>query len=143
VLKAYTRTVLAATCICVCGFIICQIFPVRLVGLFAPNGSSALLHFAPITMRITTSMMPFIGFQIVSANMFVVTGRPKISIFLSMIRQLIILIPCLIIFGRVFGLWGVVASQPTADCVSVIITGFMIARELKQLKRQSAAELQK
>jgi Na+-driven multidrug efflux pump len=78
--------------------------------------------------------MPINGFTIIATNLFVVTGRPKISIFLSMLRQCIVLIPCLLIFGRLWGLWGVVAAAPVADSFAFICTGIMILTELRKLK---------
>ena len=134
--KAYFGAIGAATAICVAGFIITQVFPHALVRLFAPEGSAALLNYAPRVMRITTLLLPVIGFQVVSANLFVVTGRPKVSIVLSMLRQAIVLIPCILIFGRVWGLWGVVAAGPTADCFAFLITGTMIFFELRKLSKE-------
>jgi putative MATE family efflux protein len=136
VLEAYLRAITAATLICLFGFVIVQIFSVQLVKIFAPNGSAALMEFAPRTMRIMTLLLPLSGFQIVSTNMFVVTGRPKISIFLSMLRQCIALIPCILIFGKVWGLWGVIAATPFSDGFSFLVTGTLIFFELKKLRRQ-------
>jgi Na+-driven multidrug efflux pump len=81
-------------------------------------------------------LLPLNGFQIVSSNFFVVTGRPKTSIFLTTLRQFIILIPCMLIFGRIWGLWGVVAAAPVADGFSFLFTAVMITLELKKLRGQ-------
>ena len=137
VLRAYLGAIAAATIICTAGFIAVQLFPVHLVGIFAPNGSDALMQFAPKAMRIMTIMLPLYGFLIVSTNLFVVTGRPKISIFLSMLRQCIALIPCILIFGRIWGLWGVIAATPVADAFAISVTGILILFEIKKLKRQN------
>jgi len=134
VLRAYLGAIAAATLICVFGFAIAQIFTVPLVRLFAPDGSDALMMFAPRAMRIMMILLPLAGFQIVSTNLFVVTGRPKISIFLSMLRQCIALIPCILIFGKIWGLWGVVAATPVADGFSFLLTGTLIIFELKKLR---------
>jgi Na+-driven multidrug efflux pump len=85
-------------------------------------------------------LLPVSGFQIVSTNFFVVTGRPKTSIFLSMLRQFIALIPCILVFGKIWGLWGVVFATPVADAFAFLLTGTMILFELRKLKRQMAAE---
>jgi len=82
-------------------------------------------------------LIPLAGFQIVSTNFFVVTGRPKTSIFLSLLRQCIALIPCIIIFGKFWGLWGVVAAAPVADGFAFIVTGLMILFELRKLYKRS------
>ncbi|MDR0464990.1 MAG: MATE family efflux transporter [Treponema sp.] len=134
VLGAYLGAITAATIICFAGFALIMIFPVQLVRLFAPDGSGALMQFAPRAMRIMTLMLPLAGFQIVSTNLFVVTGRPKISIFMSMLRQCIALIPCILIFGRIWGLWGVIAAAPVADAFAFIVTGILILFEIKKLR---------
>ncbi|MDR1218147.1 MAG: MATE family efflux transporter [Treponema sp.] len=134
VLRAYTLAVVAATAICVVGFVLTQAFPHELIRLFAPDGSDALFKFAPWALRAMTALLLVDGFQIVSSNLFVVTGRPKTSILLSMLRQFIALIPCMLIFGRIWGLWGVAASGPVADGFSFVITVVFIAFELKKLK---------
>jgi putative MATE family efflux protein len=132
--SAYLRAVAAATGICCAGFALAQFFPHFLVRLFAPDGSPALLDFAPWAMRVMFLILPFNGFQIVSTNMFAVTGRPKISILFSMMRQVILLIPCMLIFGRLWGLRGVVAAAPVADSLTVAFTAVMMRFELKKLK---------
>jgi putative MATE family efflux protein len=141
VLKAYLRAIAAATCVCVAGFIVVECFPMEVIRLFVPEGSAALYSFAPWAMRAALLILPLNGFQIVSANMFTVTGRPKISILLNMLRQCIILIPCLILFGRIWGLWGVVAAGPVADGCAFFFTGTMILFELRKLRSFSRKEL--
>jgi putative MATE family efflux protein len=135
VLRAYFLAISAATAICVLGFAVGQLFPAALIRVFAPDGSPALLRFTPWALRVMMILLPLNGFQIVSANFFVVTGRPKVSIFLSMLRQCIALIPCILIFGRVWGLWGIVAAAPVADGFSFLFTGGMIFFELRKLRR--------
>jgi Na+-driven multidrug efflux pump len=135
VLRAYLGAIFAATLICIIGFAVIQFFSVQLVMLFARNGSDAFMYFAPRAMRIMTLILPLAGFQIVSTNFFVVTGRPRTSIFLSMLRQCIALIPCILIFGRFWGLWGVIAATPVADSFSFFVTGTMILFELRKLKQ--------
>jgi putative MATE family efflux protein len=137
VLRAYTLAAGAATAICVAGFAVVELFPRFLFGIFITESSGALLSFAPRAMRIAVILLPLNGFQIVSTNMYVVTGRPKISIFLSMLRQFIVLIPCIFIFGRLWGLWGVVAAGPVADGFSFVLTAVMISFELRKLRRDS------
>ena len=132
--KAFLLAISGATIICLAGFTLGETLPHVLVKIFAPDGSPVLLTFAPFAMRRMIISMPLNGFTIVGTNFFVVTGRPKTSIFLSMLRQVIALIPCLLIFGKIWGLWGIVAAVPVADTFAFLTTGFMIRRELKKLK---------
>jgi hypothetical protein len=53
-----------------------------------------------------------------------------------MLRQCIVLIPCLVIVGRIWGLWGIVAAAPVADGFSFLLTGFLIFFELKKLRKE-------
>jgi len=134
VLRAYLAAIFVATIICTTGFVIIQIFPSQLVKIFAPEGSRELMIFAPRAMRTMMLLLPTAGFQVISSNLFVVTGRPKISIFLSMLRQCIALIPCILLFGHIWGLWGVVRAAPVADGFSLIVTGTLILFELRKLR---------
>ncbi|MCL2244009.1 MAG: MATE family efflux transporter [Treponema sp.] len=135
VLRAYLGAIAAASSICIIGFTVVMLFPVQLIKIFSPDGSDALMYFAPRAMRIMMLLLPLSGFQIVSTNLFVVTGRPKISIFLSMLRQCIALIPCILIFGRLWGLWGVIIAAPVADGFAFFVTGAFIIFELRKLKK--------
>lgn len=133
VFSVYIKAITAATVICILGFAAIQLFSVPIVLLFAPEANPALMYFAPQAMRTMSLLLPLAGFYIVSANFFVVTGRPKISIFLSMLRQCIVLIPCILIFGRFFGLWGVIFAAPVADAFAVICTAVLIFFEIRKL----------
>jgi Na+-driven multidrug efflux pump len=57
-----------------------------------------------------------------------------------MLRQCIALIPCLLVFGRIWGLWGVVGSTPVADGFAFICTGIMVLIEMRKLKADHASE---
>jgi Na+-driven multidrug efflux pump len=139
VLRAYMGGVIAATVICTTGFAMIQLFSVQLVKIFARDGSPKLMEFAPRAMRTMMFLVPVAGFQVISSNLFVVTGRPKISIFLSMLRQCIALIPCIFLFGHFWGLWGVVHAAPVADGFSFLVTGMMIFFELRKLRSAGGA----
>jgi Na+-driven multidrug efflux pump len=137
VLQAYLRAAAAATAVCTFGFILGEFFPQHLVRLFAPHGSPALMRYAPYVMRSFFLVFPLNGFQIISTNLFIATGRPRISIFLSMLRQCIFLIPCILIFGKIWGLWGIARATPVADVCSFLVVGTMISFEIKKLRQQS------
>ena len=139
VLRAYVGAISAASIICFAGFFVIMLFPVQLIRIFAPDASAAMMIFAPRAMRISMLLLPLAGFQIVSSNLFVVTGRPKTSIFLSLLRQCLVLIPCILIFGRLWGLWGVITAAPVADGFSFIITGLLIFFELRKLRLNASS----
>ena len=132
--RAYFLAVFAATCICTAGFIVTRFFPVFIIRLFVPDGSPALMRVTSFALRTALLALPLNGFQIVSSNMFAVTGRPKVSILLAMLRQIIVLAPCILIFGKLWGLNGVIAAMPAADTISVSITAILIFLEFRQAR---------
>ncbi|MCL1992898.1 MAG: MATE family efflux transporter [Spirochaetes bacterium] len=134
VFSIYIRAIGVATGICFAGFIALQLFSVQIVLLFAPDASAELMYFTPRAMRTMSILLPSAGFYILSMIFFTVTGRPKLSIFMSMLRQCIILIPCMLIFGRLFGLWGVLAAVPVADAFALVLAWFLISKEMKKLR---------
>jgi putative MATE family efflux protein len=137
--KAYAGAAGAASVICILGFALVMLFAKQIVGLFSPEGSAALLSFTPAAMRVVLISFPINGFQIAAANLFVATGRPKTAISLSMLRQVIVLIPCILIFGRVWGINGVVAASPVSDFTSFILTAVLVALEMKRLNARILA----
>ena len=132
--KTYLYAVSAATVICIAGFIWAEFFPLSIIQIFAPEGSPALYSFTYDSIKAVVILMPLTGFQIVSSHMFTVTGRPKIAIMLSLMRQCIAIIPAIVLFGRIWGLHGVVISLPFADAISIGLTAVLIIREMKKLK---------
>jgi len=79
-------------------------------------------------------MFPIVGFQIVTASFFQSIGIAKISIFLSLTRQVIFLIPALLFLPLFFGLKGVWLSGPLADVSSSILTFFVLRWQIKLIK---------
>ncbi|MBZ4668813.1 MAG: efflux family protein [Defluviitaleaceae bacterium] len=126
----------AATVISLIGFISVQVFPQAIIRIF--NNDSELIRIGTHGIRIYLAMMPIIGFQIVSANYFQAIGKAKISMFLSLLRQVTLLIPLLIILPPIFGLTGVWMSAPVSDFISVIITGIYVWRDMRKLDQEHA-----
>ena len=139
VFSTLIKAVLAAFCITTAGFLAVQLFAPAIVRLFTPEGSPAMLSYTPFAMRIALLVLPLVGPQVVAANMFVVTGRPNTSIFLTMLRQAIVFIPCLLLFGRLWGLYGILGALPAADAAAVAVTGVFTGVELKKLRRHIKA----
>ena len=76
-------------------------------------------------------LLPIVGYLIITGNYFQFTGRPKISLALTIIRQVGFLIPALLILPDYFGLNGVWYAMPTSDAGAFLITTFFFFRELK------------
>lgn len=124
--------VLAATSICIIGFIGVQVFPEFLIKLFVGNNID-LINLGSRGLRIDLIFLPIIGFQIVGTNYFQAIREAKTSMLLSILRQVVFLIPFIIVFPKFFFLNGLWASQPAADVVASILTAVFVVRSLKGL----------
>lgn len=133
--KTVTYASLAATLITTVGFLIVQFFPAQIITLFVgQDGSGELLNIAVPGIRIFLSMLPFVGIQIVSTSYFQAIGRPKEATLLSMSRQVLILIPALIILPKIFELTGIWISGALADLLSSVIAIALIINSIRKLK---------
>lgn len=136
--EALKLAVIAATAVACFGFLMTRLFPAQLVGMFNRTDKE-LLDFGVKAIGIFLIFLPIIGFQIVSSNYFQAIGKPMHSAFLSLSRQVLILIPALLILPGFFGLNGLLMAGPTADITSSIITGILLFRELKHLDAKHEA----
>lgn len=117
--KATLRlTILAGVCITSTGFIICELFPHAISAIFTADDK--LIDIASKGVRICVLMFPLVGAQIVIGNFFQSIGKAKISIFLSLTRQLLYLLPGLLIFPSLFQLDGIWMSMPVSDFFAFI-----------------------
>jgi Na+-driven multidrug efflux pump len=133
--QALQTGVLAASAVSLVGFLLAMLSPGLLIRLFDSTDQSQI-SLGSHAMRIAFFMSPLIGFQIVSASYFQAVGKPVHSMFLSLSRQILILIPMLLILPRFFGLDGVWAAIPTADFSSSLLTGIWLFLELRHLHRR-------
>jgi putative MATE family efflux protein len=130
--------IIAATIIVTIGFVVVQGFSEKLVMIF--NNDSSLIEVTSRGMKIFLIILPLIGGQIIVTNYFQSIGQVKISMFLSLLRQVIILIPCLIIIPMFMGLDGVWIAGATSDFLSVIITLIVFMKVSKGLKGTKEAQ---
>ena len=128
-----------ATAVATIGFLLCQLLPEYIVGMFTTD--PALVQTAVNGLQLAFLVFPIIGIQMVSTNFFLSIGMAKKAIFLSLTRQLIFLIPFLIVLPRYFGALGVWISLPAADFISTIVTLIVIIRQFATFKRLNVAEI--
>ena len=133
--KTLKLAIAAATLVVLVGFAMVFLFPESLARLFSKRDPE-LIAFASRAMRIFLSMLPIIGFQIVGANYFQAVGKPRQSMILSLSRQVLLLIPALLILPRFFGINGVFYAGPVSDFGSSVITGVWLFLEMKHLDRK-------
>ncbi|MBQ9137244.1 MAG: MATE family efflux transporter [Alistipes sp.] len=138
--KALFMTIGCGMTIATIGFICCQAFPEAIAQAFVDTsrGGDEALMIAAATqgMRIIVTMFPLVGFQIVAAAFFQYIGHAKLSIFVSMTRQLLFLLPLLWIIPRFMGATGVWISMPIADCASITLAAILLNRELRRLRQK-------
>lgn len=142
--KKYTRVrhtyllaVSIATGSILIGWAVCQLAPHLVLSLFGKENQT-FTDFAVRCLRIYLGGIFCAGFQIVSTNYFQATGQPLKASLLSMLRQLILLIPLLLILPIFFGLNGLLYAGPCADIGSAVIVALFILPEMRKLNRRIA-----
>ena len=118
-----------------CGWIIILIFAEPLCRIFGADGSN--LQHAAYTMRIYNLLLPLVPFGNVGSGFFQSIGQPKKAVLISLSRQILCLIPMVLILGSIFGQNGVLYSLPVADvCSSAVALGMMVY-ECKKLRKSA------
>lgn len=115
------------------GFLLCQLFPRTIIYMFTTD--AALMDISEHGLRLIIAMLPIVGFQMVSTSFFQSIGMAKKAIFLSLTRQLIFLIPCLMILPGFWGVDGIWGSIPVADFAAAISSGLMLLYQLKKFNK--------
>lgn len=131
--KVLKMTIFYATGVMLVGFLIGQFFPSAVASVFTTD--EQLIEHAVRGLRIVMIFFPIIGFQMVTSNFFQSIGKAHKAIFLSLTRQMIFLLPCLIIFPQIWGVNGVWYSLPVADLASSVVAGIVLFNQLKQFRR--------
>ena len=130
--KATLRlTIIAGVCITSTGFLICELFPHAISAIFTSD--EELIDIASRGVRIAVAIFPLVGAQIVIGNFFQSIGKAKISIFLSLTRQLLYLLPGLLIFPHYFGLDGIWICMPVSDFFAFVTAAVALWIYVKRL----------
>lgn len=128
--QALFLAIIVSTIILTIGLIAVKLFPELFVGIFTNDAVLMKLAVDGINKYIMT--LPTIGVSILGAMYFQSIGNAKVSIFLSLLRQVIILIPVIILVPKLYGLNGVWMSQPIADIGAMIIIGLFLLKEFRK-----------
>lgn len=131
--KTYRLAVTCNLIVSAIGFILFQFFPYQIISLFG-TGDEMYFEFAIRFMRIFLFMVIVNGVQLLSSNFFAAIGKPVKGLVLSMTRQIIFLIPLVLILPLFFGLDGILYAGPVADSIAFIVTVIFIAREMRSMK---------
>ena len=125
---------ISAVTIMTIGWLIAMILPYHCARIFTDN--ETLANMSARAIRIDMFFFPFVGFQMVITNFFQCIEKVKVSIFLSLSRQLLFLIPLLYILPLSYGIDGVWYSLPASDLVASIMAGIMMIIFLKKFNKQ-------
>ncbi|HNR41489.1 MAG TPA: MATE family efflux transporter [Bacteroidales bacterium] len=117
-------TIMVASGIMVVGFLICELFPHGVASVFTTD--SELIDLVVPGLRIVMFFFPIVGFQMVTVNFFQSIGMPGKAIFMSLTRQVLFLLPGLIILPLFYGVNGVWYSMPLSDLLSSLISLYML-----------------
>ncbi len=120
-----------ATIFCIISFGMIELLSNQIAALFGGSGSLELITTASQGMRLFCIMLPVVGIQMIGANYFQYIGKVRQSVFLIALRQLILLIPLVILLPMWFSLTGIWVAAPVSDFVSFVITAVMVYREIK------------
>lgn len=132
--KVLRLTIYAATFVTTSAFLAGELMPELLARAFTTD--QELIKQAANGMRYLVFFFPIVGFQMVTINFFQSIGQAKISIFLSLTRQLIFLIPLLLVLPLFRGQQGVWLSMPLSDLLSSVIAGWMLYRQFRMFKTE-------
>jgi putative MATE family efflux protein len=138
--KLYTRvkkilmeTILWNTIFSVAVFLTLMIFPEQLLGIFSKNPEFIRLGVTPL--RILVMFFPFLGFQFVGGSFFQSIGKALPATIITISRQVIFLIPAILIFPRIWGLKGVWFTWPFSDFMDVVVCAIFIFAEVKIINK--------
>ena len=130
--KTFKLAASAATTGLLCGWLIVQLVPGPIVSMFTHD--KELVNISIDGIRKYLSMMPLIGISMIGSNYFQAIGKAKHAMFLSLLRQVILLVPMMLILPRILGLNGVWFAQAIADFISFTVTLTLVIREVKSYK---------
>ncbi|MBQ0074368.1 MAG: MATE family efflux transporter [Prevotella sp.] len=123
---------ISGTAVCAVGFFIAMFLPRQCMRLFTTDPT--MIEQGIVALRYNMMFFLIIGAQMVITNFFQSIGKAKISIFLSLSRQLLILIPMIYIFPKFWGLEGVWISLPASDAIAAIMAYVMLWVYVRQIK---------
>ncbi len=136
-MRVLKLAMITATVITTTGFVIAEFFPYQCARLFTTD--STLIDLSVEGIRIHMLAFPIVGCQMVITNFFQCIGKAKISIFLSLSRQMLFLLPLLVILPPIMKVDGVWTAMPVSDSVAAIVAFYMMAKYMRKFKRQMQA----
>lgn len=127
------------------GFAVCEAFPYEVVRIFVSEdgtgNATELIEASARGLRILVLMLPIVGFNIVAGNFFQHIGKPKRAILLSVSRQLLFIVPLLLLLPQHLGVDGAWYSIPIADFSSSVLAAVLLAIQIRKLRKDPSSEV--
>lgn len=133
-MRVVKLSIITAVCIMLTGWSLAMFAPYHCARMFTTDPE--LIKGSIKAINIIMMMFPLIGSQMVITNFFQCIGKVKISIFLSLSRQLLFLLPLLAILPNFYGINGVWASMPTSDFIAVVVAVTIMLVFLRRFKKE-------
>lgn len=127
-------SIIAATVVTTTGFLVAELVPTLCARLFTSDAT--LIGMSASAIRIIMVTFPIVGFQMVITNFFQSIGKAKISMFLSLSRQMLFLLPLLITLPLWFGVDGIWWAMPISDMIAALVTLVLMATYMKKFRRK-------
>ena len=135
--KTYLTGAIGVTVYSTIAFICFQLFAPQIVSIFG-SSNPMYLEFAARYMRIAMMFAFAIGIQAFTSNFFTAIGKPILGLIMTMTRQIIFLVPLMLILPMFFGLDGALFSMPISDCAAAVLTGLFIILEMRKMTKLEA-----
>lgn len=136
VLEALKKAVMAGAAITTAGFVLLEVFAPQIVRMF--NSDPNLIAIGSEGLRIMTLMFALVGPQIIGSQYFLGIGKSGKAILLTTSRQIIFLIPLVLILPHFLGLKGIWLSVPISDAAAVCITAVFVYSEINNYRRRGS-----
>jgi Na+-driven multidrug efflux pump len=140
--ETYQKAILAAVCISTAAFLCFQLFPHQIVAIFG-TGSDLYFQFAERYLRIYMMLTAINCVQPITGMFFSAIGKARIGAFISLTRQILLLIPMILLFPLIWGIDGVMYAGPISDAAAVAIVVTFVSREMRKLRALQTAEEQR
>lgn len=129
--EAYKKAIIVGLCIAITAFMIFQIFPRQIISAFG-KGSKLYYDFAVNYFRIFLFFTFLNCLQPIGSNFFTALGKPKRGMVLSLTRQVLFLLPLIVIFPIFMGIDGIMYAGPVADLMAAIVSVILVIKEFRK-----------
>lgn len=134
--EVYWLAIRYGSIISVTAFALFQLLPRQIISIFGSSDNEMYYAFAVRYFRVYLFCVFLNAIQPISSNLFTAIGKPGRGIFLSLTRQIIFLLPLIVIFPILMGIDGIMYAGPIADFVAAAVSLFMIYREFARMEAQ-------